>query len=56
MGKDLGTRYIVASCETLSIISERTGVGVRDLRQYNPQVTNPDLIYPNQELRLPPRG
>ena len=55
-GKDLGTRYVVASCETMSIISERTGVGIKDLIDRNPQVENPDLIYPNQELWLPPRG
>lgn len=55
-GKDLGSRYIVASCETMSIISERTGVGIRDLINRNPQVINPDLIYPNQELQLSPRG
>lgn len=55
-GKDLGNRYIVASCESLSIISERTGVEFNKLREHNPQVKNPDLIYPNQILQLPPRG
>ncbi len=55
-GQDLGTRYVVASCETLSIISVRTGVGMKDLIDRNPQVENPDLIYPRQELLLPPRG
>ena len=55
-GKDLGDHYIVAVCETMSIISERTGVGVEDLKNRNPQVDNPDLIFPNQRLWLPPRG
>ncbi|BBO71658.1 hypothetical protein DSCA_55880 [Desulfosarcina alkanivorans] len=55
-GRDLGTRYVVAACESLSVISERTGVGIQHLIDRNPQVANPDLIYPGQELRLPPRG
>lgn len=55
-GKDLGNQYIVAVCETMSIISERTGVGFEDLRNRNPQVQDPDLIFPNQRLWLPPRG
>ena len=55
-GKDLGDHYIVAVCETLSIISERTGVGLDDLKGRNPQVENPDLIFPHQRLWLPPRG
>ena len=55
-GKDQGDHYIVAVCETLSIISERTGVGVEELKNRNPQVDNPNLIFPNQRLWLPPRG
>jgi len=55
-GEDKGDHYIVAFCETMSIISERTGVGIDDLKNRNPQVDNPDLIFPNQRLWLPPRG
>jgi len=55
-GKDQGDHYIVAMCETMSIISERTGVEMNDLKTRNPQVENPDLIFPNQRLWLPPRG
>lgn len=56
MGQDLGDRYIVAVCETMSIISERAGVDVEDLKSHNPHVTNPDLIFPRQRLWLPPRS
>ncbi len=55
-GEDMGDHYIVAVCETLSIISERTGVRLDDLKNRNPQVENPDLIFPYQRLWLPPRG
>jgi LysM repeat protein len=55
-GKDLGDHYVVASCETMSIISKRTGVKLKDLKNHNPQVENPNLIYPNQRLLLPPHS
>ncbi|HOT92096.1 MAG TPA: Ig-like domain-containing protein [Anaerolineae bacterium] len=55
MGIDQGTTYIVARCEYMSLIAKRVGVKLADLIAANPQVKNPDLIYPNQVLNLPPR-
>jgi len=55
MGVDQGTTYIVARCEYMGLIAQRTGVKLADLIAANPQVTNPSLIYPDQVLNLPPR-
>jgi len=55
MGVDQGTTYIVARCEYMALIAQRTGVKLADLIAANPQVTNPNLIYPDQVLNLPPR-
>ncbi len=55
MGIDQGTTYIVARCEYMALIAQRTGVKLADLIAANPQVTNPNLIYPDQVLNLPPR-
>ena len=55
MGIDQGATYIVARCEYMALIAQRTGVKLADLIAANPQVTNPSLIYPNQVLNLPPR-
>lgn len=54
-GVDQGTTYIVARCEYMGLIAQRTGVKLADLIAANPQVTNPNLIYPGQVLNLPPR-
>lgn len=48
MGVDQGATYIVARCEYMALIAQRTGVKLADLIAANPQVTNPELIYPNQ--------
>lgn len=55
MGVDQGATYIVARCEYMALIARRTGVTLADLIAVNPQVTNPELIYPGQVLNLPPR-
>ncbi len=55
LGVDQGTTYIVARCEYMGLIAQRTGVKLADLIAANPQVTNPNLIYPGQVLNLPPR-
>ncbi|HOU14484.1 MAG TPA: Ig-like domain-containing protein [Anaerolineae bacterium] len=55
MGIDQGTTYVVARCEYMGLIAQRTGVKLADLIAANPQVTNPSLIYPDQVLNLPPR-
>ncbi len=47
--------YIVAPCEYIALIAERAGVTVEALLAANPDLENPDLIYPGQVLNLPPR-
>ena len=39
--------------ETLSMIAARLGVTVASLEAANPQITNPDMIYPGQVLHEP---
>ena len=55
VGEDRGTTYVVARCEYMSLIAKRVGVTLAALIAANPEVTNPDLIYPGQILNLPPR-
>lgn len=55
VGEDRGDTYVVARCEYMALIASRTGVRVVDLIAANPQVADPDLIYPGQVLNLPPR-
>jgi len=55
VGEDRGTTYVVARCEYMSLIAKRTGVTLAALIAANPQVTNIDLIYPDQILNLPAR-
>jgi putative chitinase len=43
----------VRSGDTLSAIASRNGVSLSDLIKANPQIENPNLIYPGQELNLP---
>ena len=55
VGIDRGTVYIVAPCEYLGLIAVRAGVSLADLMAANPQLTEPDRIYPGQILNLPSR-
>ena len=54
-GIDQGDTYVVARCEYMGLIAARTGVKLADLIAANPQIANPNLIYPGQVLNLPPR-
>ena len=54
-GEDRGDTYVVARCEYMALIASRAGVGLGDLIAVNPQVKEPDLVYPGQVLNLPPR-
>ena len=45
--------YIVGRCNTLTNIAIRLGVTVERLIQANPQLSNPNYIYPGQKLNLP---
>src|SRR5690606_39252201 len=46
----------VRSGDTLSGIAARNGVGLADLIAANPQIRNPNLIYPGQTVHLPGGG
>jgi len=45
--------YVVQPGDTLSGIAVRYGTTVNVLLALNPQITNPDLIYPGQAISLP---
>jgi LysM repeat protein len=45
--------YVVAPCENLTRISERLGVTLAQLLAANPQITDPNIIYPGQILIIP---
>jgi nucleoid-associated protein YgaU len=45
--------YVVGTCDTLSGIARELGVGLGALEEANPQVENPDLIFPGQIVTIP---
>jgi LysM repeat protein len=45
--------YVVQPGDTLSAIAEQFGVSLADLEAANPQITNPNLIFPRQVIRIP---
>jgi len=48
-----GSDYTVRSGDTLSGIAARHGVSLSALLAANPQITNPNLIYPGQTVHIP---
>lgn len=54
-GEDRGKEWIVAGCDTLERISQMTGISLKSLLAANPDIHDPNLIYPNQVIRLPGR-
>jgi hypothetical protein len=54
-GEDKGKFWLVDRCDTLTYISRRTNIALAALIAANPQVKNPDLIYPGWEITLPGR-
>lgn len=48
-----GATYIVVQGDTLFKIAQRLGVSLAALLAVNPQITNPDLIFPGQVICLP---
>ncbi|MCH9826723.1 MAG: LysM peptidoglycan-binding domain-containing protein [Gammaproteobacteria bacterium] len=45
--------HVVRLGETLSGIAQQYGIGVSDLTAANPQISNPDLIYPDDRINVP---
>ncbi|MEE2902897.1 MAG: SafA/ExsA family spore coat assembly protein [Myxococcota bacterium] len=52
----IGGQHTVASGDTLSAIARQNGVSLNELIQANPQIANPDLIYPGDKINIPGRG
>lgn len=48
--------YTVVSGDTLTAISRKYGVTLDSLISVNPQIENPNLIFPNQEINIPVSG
>lgn len=44
--------HTVASGENLSVIAEHSGITLAEIEALNPQIKNPDLIYPGQSVRV----
>ncbi|NLM36797.1 MAG: LysM peptidoglycan-binding domain-containing protein [Firmicutes bacterium] len=49
-----GATYTVVQGDTLFQIAQRFGVSLAALLAVNPQIANPDLIFPGQVICLPP--
>ncbi len=47
------TTYTVKSGDTMWKIAMKYQVGVPEIIQANPQIKNPNLIYPNQKINIP---
>ncbi|WP_066482067.1 MULTISPECIES: LysM peptidoglycan-binding domain-containing protein [unclassified Sphingomonas] len=48
-----GRNHVVQQGDTLGAIARRAGVGIDGLLAANPQIANPDRIYPGDVLRIP---
>ncbi len=54
-GVDNGDTYVVGACDWLAKIATNLGVSYQALLAANPQITDPNLIYPGQVLNVPAR-
>jgi spore coat assembly protein SafA len=48
-----GRRYVIRAGDTLGNIAARFGVTVNAILRANPQITNPELIYPGMVIIIP---
>ena len=48
-----GLSHTVASGETMWKLAVKYQVGTSEIIKANPQISNPDLIYPGQTLSIP---
>lgn len=51
-----GGSYAVQSGDTLSGIAQKYGMTWQELHALNPQIENPNLIYPGQQIKIPGGG
>jgi spore coat assembly protein SafA len=49
-------RYVIQRGDTLWQIAKEHGVSLESLIAANPEIANPDLIYPDQSIRIPGGG
>jgi len=49
----MASLYIIQPGETLAVIAQRFNIPVSALLRVNPQITNPNLIYPGQIIAIP---
>jgi|GEM_PF-2435432 len=52
----VGGQHTVRSGDTLSAIARQNGVSLNELIKANPQIANPDLIYPGDKINIPGRS
>lgn len=50
------TEYVVQPGDTMFLIAKRHGIPLETLIAANPQIRNPDLIFPGDVIRIPRRG
>ncbi len=50
---DQGEVWIVGECDTLHRISQLTGIPFDALVAANPQIADPNIIFPGQVINLP---
>jgi tyrosinase len=51
--REMAATYVVQSGDTLSGIAQRFGVGLQALEAANPQIADPNRIFPGQVIRIP---
>jgi len=51
-----GNSHTVQSGDTMWAIAQKNGVSLNSLIQANPQIKNPNLIFPGQEISIPGGG
>ena len=44
--------YIVQPGDTLSVLAQRFGTTIKKLQALNPRITNPNLIYAGEAIRI----